>query len=332
MSSERQMKDPLAVQKDLSSTVNKGPHSKTLIEKRAGLLVAGTRTIRPTATGPRTLQGKQKSKYNAMKHGIFSDVAVLKSESRAGYDALLTRLRDSLQPEGKLEDILVEKLAMLLWRHRRLITAETNEVRKGSEFLAWDKQLQELKEAADLARDAALLYKGGLIQHIQNGNVLNFCLFLLAELRDDVQTSGFTPEDSAILEKLYGKYAARNMQGSLYSMYLVFSYAAGLSDAERLSTGGPSPDQCKQKAVEQIDEEIRRLKRYRKAQATVQADRLRLEASCLAIPEGPVLDRFLRYEAVLERAFERTLAQLERMQRIRFGQPTLPEINVKLSS
>src|SRR6266852_6192159 len=72
------------------------------------------------ATGPRTELGKQRSSQNAIKHGIFSEVTVLKGESRAKYQALLGGLWETFLPEG-LEEILVEKLATILWRHRRLL-------------------------------------------------------------------------------------------------------------------------------------------------------------------------------------------------------------------
>jgi hypothetical protein len=86
-------------------------------------------------TGPRSSLGKDRTKHNALKHGIFSQVVLLKNEPRSEFDSLLSRLRDDLQPEGMLEEILVEKLATLVWRHRRLIIAETAEIRKGVGFL-----------------------------------------------------------------------------------------------------------------------------------------------------------------------------------------------------
>ena len=64
-------------------------------------------------TGPRTQQGKERSKNNAVTHGIFSKAVVLKGESQAEFDALLSGLRDDLQPEGALEEVLVNKLASL---------------------------------------------------------------------------------------------------------------------------------------------------------------------------------------------------------------------------
>jgi len=77
------------------------------------------------ATGPRTQLGKQRSSLNALKLGIFSKVVVLKNESQTEFEDLLDGLCDYLQPEGTLEQILVEKLAALFWRERRLIIADS---------------------------------------------------------------------------------------------------------------------------------------------------------------------------------------------------------------
>jgi hypothetical protein len=67
-------------------------------------------------------------KTNATTHGIFSSVVVLPNESRIDYDALLTGFSEYFRPEGSLENLLVEKLAMLVWRHRRLLLAEGDEL------------------------------------------------------------------------------------------------------------------------------------------------------------------------------------------------------------
>ncbi len=80
------------------------------------------------ATGPRTPAGKDRIKHNAVKHGIFSKVALLKNESRSEFDSLLNGLSADFQPKGMLEEVLVEKLAILLWRLRRLFIAEVAEI------------------------------------------------------------------------------------------------------------------------------------------------------------------------------------------------------------
>ena len=49
------------------------------------------------------------------------------------------------------------------------------------------------------------------------------------------------------------------------------------------------------------------------------------------VPPSDVLDRLHRYEANLDRSFDRTLSQLERPQRIRLGQLVPPPVKVDLS-
>lgn len=61
------------------------------------------------ATGPRTLQGKERSKHNALKHGIFSNVVLLKDESKAEFDSLLDGLWEDFEPGGMMEKRLAQK-------------------------------------------------------------------------------------------------------------------------------------------------------------------------------------------------------------------------------
>jgi hypothetical protein len=75
------------------------------------------------ASGPRSPEGKQRSKHNALKHGIFSEIILLKGESGSKLDSLLNGLPNDRWPEGALEEILVEKLATLQWRSRRFLIA-----------------------------------------------------------------------------------------------------------------------------------------------------------------------------------------------------------------
>ncbi len=284
------------------------------------------------STGPRTPEGKQRSKRNALKHGIFSSVAVLKGESPAECQSLLKGLRESCQPGNKLEELLVDKLAEISWRHRRLIIAEAAEIQKNVQFMKWDQEHQHREEAEEIGSSSALAYEGGLIRKIQNPNVLNRCLELLAELYEDFEADSFTETDSEVLKTIYGEADGRRLNENLYDEYLRWFYVAGVSIVERHGRGYSSPEECKQIVLKRIDEEIRRLKRHRKARAAIEADRIKLEALCRSVPEPGVLDRLLRYEAHLERAFDRNLSQLERMQRARLGHPPLPEIRVNLSN
>jgi len=103
------------------------------------------------STGPRTPQGKQRSKFNALKHGLYSKAVLLEDESPSEYDALLIGMMESLQPEGKLETVLVEYLTTLSWRKRRLLQVETAEISK-ADFLQVDSIMAQRAQVLDSAR------------------------------------------------------------------------------------------------------------------------------------------------------------------------------------
>jgi len=62
---------------------------------------------------------KDRSK-NALKHGAFSRELILPGESRKDYERLLAELEAEYSPSGPTETYLVNRLASLLWRERRL--------------------------------------------------------------------------------------------------------------------------------------------------------------------------------------------------------------------
>jgi hypothetical protein len=81
-----------------------------------------------------------------------------------------------------------------------------------------------------------------------------------------------------------------------------------------------------------LEEEIRRLKYLQCEHLLDQNNRMEIEWLRGNVPDAPQLDRLLRYETTLQRDFDRTLSQLERLQRIRKGQPVSPTLNVQVSS
>jgi hypothetical protein len=276
------------------------------------------------STGPRTELGKERSSQNAIKHGIFSKALLLKGESRAEFESLHTDLWEALRPEGRLEELLVDKLATNSWRHRRLLLAEAGEIQQ--QFQELDKQRVQQKD-----RIADSLYgEGHLTLHIQDPDVLKRCLELLSELGRGIETTGFQQErDTAILEKIYG---AGSYSGSrLQHEYRVWCVTARVSQEQRAREGYATPEQCKQKVLDEIRDEIGRLENRHKKNASFDSQQNEIELLRRNVPGSPWLDRVFRYEASLERAFDRALAQLERLQRLRLGQPVAPRIDVHVS-
>jgi len=77
------------------------------------------------STGPTSIAGKLKVSGNRITHGILSNKLLLAGEAQEDYQALLDDLQQQLRPVGPLELSLVEKIALTLWRQRRLVHAET---------------------------------------------------------------------------------------------------------------------------------------------------------------------------------------------------------------
>ena len=63
-------------------------------------------------------------RFNAMKHGILSRLAVLAHEDQAEFSDLLAALLHEHQPAGMTEQHLIEELATIIWRKRRVLLAE----------------------------------------------------------------------------------------------------------------------------------------------------------------------------------------------------------------
>ena len=142
-------------------------------------------------TGPRTAMGKERSKRNSLKHGIFAEPTVLDGESAAEFNSLHKGLRDYHRPVGTHEDLLVEELASIWWRKRRHLTAEGAAIRLGSHFVAYDEKERQFIEAGEISQISSC---DGLVRKIANPEVLMRCLGLLAGLRDAIEQNGFDPE------------------------------------------------------------------------------------------------------------------------------------------
>jgi hypothetical protein len=65
----------------------------------------------------------EQTRFNALHHGILSN-AVLPWEDRVEYQTLLDALVGEHGPQGPTEEHLVEELAGVIWRKRRLQLAE----------------------------------------------------------------------------------------------------------------------------------------------------------------------------------------------------------------
>jgi hypothetical protein len=78
----------------------------------------------PIKGGPKTNEGKAVSKYNAVKHGLLSKEVFLDGEEQEALNELTGSLYEALDPQGKLEEILVDRIVSNVWRLRRALIVE----------------------------------------------------------------------------------------------------------------------------------------------------------------------------------------------------------------
>ena len=287
--------------------------------------------VLPGTKGPRTPTGKARSSGNATQHGLLSKAVLVKGESAAEYQELLDGYREAFQPDGAFEDFLVEKLATAGWRMRRVLLAESAEIQLRTEFYEWDQRSLTNKHST-LSLTAQTIISPALIRHLDHPGVLQRCLQQLETLKQDIESQGFNEEkDRSTLTALYGERDLRTLQNNLFDVYEACRHTSTMSPEQRHRGGYGSPEQYKQLVIQKIAEEIERLKKFRDEQAAINGARTRLEIQTLNVPAIPQMDRLLRYETTLERSFDRTLSQLERAQRLRRGQPVLPEVKVRVT-
>ena len=91
-------------------------------------------------------------------------------------------------------------------------------------------------------------------------------------------------------------------------------------------------DQRKLKFLSVLNDQIKAIEELEKLSNKSEDGKKGFEEKCSGVPDAATLDRLLRYSASLERDFDRTLNQLERLQRMRKGQPVPPPLNVNVTT
>jgi hypothetical protein len=289
-------------------------------------------TQRRGPTGPRTELGKQRSKLNAVKYGIFSSVMLLGSESKEEFDRLVSGLMDHYRPVGTLEEALVDHLAASLWRCRRLLMAEKAEIAK--------TQPAEKISEKEMMRNSVLrrlMPSSGTfeIAFLTNSR-LDFIQTLgaLKGIRDDVRKHGLSWErDRKRLEDVFGKTKepldeTEGPNKALKDARFITRYWEAVErshdNTELAAQNGEAVVAELDKLTEYLDGinlewfDEEGIERYRASTAAL-------------IPSPDVAEKLLRYQVTLERSVERTITQLERLQQMRAGQPVAPPINVQIA-
>ena len=260
------------------------------------------------STGPKTEEGKEIAKLNAVKHGILSDAVVIAKgdgqERKEAYLRLHDGLRDYFKPDGAMEDVLVEQITVTLWRKRRVLRFELGCLRK--QLDAYQQAVKEPDEDDDelptvprTARERLAAAKKRLAGHQQEKQYLQEGYDILS----DEEVEKWVDSYFRLAEKR-GIEAEKPHQVR-----------------DKLKAEGLTEEQIRQALTEVHQAEIEKAEVEIKAlqgEVALELERLALLGSVPAF--GHDLDKIIRYEASLDRQLYKAINQLERVQRRRKGE------------
>lgn len=162
------------------------------------------------STGPLTPEGKQRSRFNSLKHGLTSralrETMVYLGEDPGEYDRFQAGLAESLKPANALEAKLVEEMAQLWWRKARAVRAQSGVQLREVERLEFERlrKLHDLhRKVIDESREEIL--EAGLRRAKDDPAQFSEALEILKVLVHEVEHRQFTEEAEGAFRALYGK-------------------------------------------------------------------------------------------------------------------------------
>jgi hypothetical protein len=309
-------------------------------EKRA----AANRQNARRSTGPRTAEGKRAVRFNALKHGLLAAEVIIRTgdgaENEAVFRRLVDRLGQELDPQGLREELAVEEIAMLLWRQRRAVRAETGEIRRGADTVTWqmrEHRREELDASVRRLRagigDPLLTDQAAVSLH-QDALGVQHLMDVITEAHKEVETSGSLSEDT--VDTLSAHFPEEATAAFAMTCALLAdtpkdpkpetpAKTDGVENATTLNApeaDGPTPEVRKAELLALLTGKIRQL-RKRKA-ALERAHRLEEEAAraCRSLPAADTTAHLLRYSTAINRQLEKAWRRLDQLQSARRTQAT----------
>src|SRR5918994_6040806 len=150
--------------------------------------------------GPATQEGREVVKWNATQHGIRSPAPVVPGVEKAEeWEEYRDGILESLQPEGHLELVLAERVALLSWRLNRVTRFETMTITLSQEKLEDD--------LADRRRFGSYLvgatHPEDVRSALQDARRTQRVLKQFPKLPDDKRLSG--PDAAGVLDLVWGQ-------------------------------------------------------------------------------------------------------------------------------
>src|SRR5215208_1913147 len=292
---------------------------------------SGTDSLTLANGGPATQEGKEVVRWNATQHGIRSPAPVVPwVEKREDWEVHRDGMLDSLQPEGHLELMLAERVALLSWRLHRVTRYETESIALYQEKAQEDLAEQRGSPFSDVSGPAN---PEVVRSNLKSARMDLKLLKRFARTGDDEPLSGL---DAANILWEVAEHTDAVAEGEAEAEELLENLSVpGLKE-------GSSPDEFEgwtagllHRAVEQIVSSADRegpeavleaamrsaewkVKKAKQTAVEVERDLERMSRERL-LPDDKILEKVARYEAHLSRGLYKALHELEALQTGRQG-------------
>ena len=259
------------------------------------------------ASVPRPRGGNYESaRFNALQHGVLSQYTVLPWEDGGEYRALLEALAEEHKPRGPTEEHLVEELAGVIWRKRRLRLGEA---------AAHHRALKHSTDPFQETTKAALIHLSNDIKNQSISEAISATAEQTVKDRADLESDQAMTEQALCL--------LDSPSASAYSCALAELREDTREWWEEQLSWEPN-DYDEDQTLYRADAES--LKRFLEDEVLPWYEKRRQELEYRPLIRGQAfgeavdpdrLERLARYEVHLDRKLERMLAMLFKLQQLR---------------
>ena len=293
------------------------------------------------STGPITPEGKERTRQNALKHGLCAATLALSHENADDLQDQFDEWVELYQPVGPAEFALVEEIAVAQLRLRRCRTREAAvlELQVGAAYEVWaTKEVGRLSAGLTLiATDPAAAVRDLRQFGIGRRWMLERWVWIAGELLRKRYASTPALVDEGV--RLLGGDPARPAAGppAAYMFRLVCTGARPVADPKAiawllsdaaihpqfLADYGreiPAPADCRDLAINMVSNEMEALQEEENGlredeRRETDGVRLRAQVPC----DSPDTKLWLRYESMARGAFHKALKALDQLQDARFA-------------
>ena len=240
------------------------------------------------STGPRTADGKNRSKRNAVKHGLTAKEVLITAgdgkENKREFDQLLAGFRDYFRPIGLPQELLVDEIAICFWKKKRAHRFENGAIRDHADTVRWGLE-SDLESETQRAGDL-----------MQSSVGLDYLLDGLERAKEEIRRGDLSGELRTFL--------AKHFKFSIPRAYVNVTETHDEVSAEKDGV----------LLLTEIGEEQAALRTLKKRVQENEALRFDADRRRAALPESAAVDKLLRYGAANDKQLTRLLEQLAQLQ------------------